>query len=284
MPPQINQNPQTQEISSEQQREKLLHLLPKELRERWEKETEELNDIEAIKILRTVLLSRKEVKEKIFTNIYNIKSEEIKKEVRLVLENIERTFGDTNYFLGNGSVAEIYEMPCSPHICTKYLVNPKRMMEHGNNFREESDHLEEMHDFEVEGIRVPELYFYHMSDFGTCFGMEKIFGKSLNVIIEKPEDCPFINEIKKLDSKEVLRKFKLFVEKMHSERKIVHHDLDERNIMIDENLNWFVIDFGRAKRLEIGGDDIHQTQQDVDTAQVESSIKTFFKKLQAIDK
>lgn len=284
MPPQMNQNPTTQEISPEQQRETLLNLLPKELHERWEKETEDLDDIEAIKILRTVLLGRKEVKERIFTNIYNIEDEETRKEVRLVLEKIEGTFGDTNYFLGNGSVAEIYEMPCSPHVCVKYLVDPRMMMEHGNNFREEADYQKDMKGFNVEGIRVPELYFYHMSDFGTCFGMEKISGKSLNMILEKPDECPFIDKIKELDMKEVLRKFKIFVEKMHSERKIVHHDLNQRNIMIDENLNWFVIDFGRAKRLEIGGDDIHQTQQDVDMAQIESSIKTFFKKLQTIDK
>jgi tRNA A-37 threonylcarbamoyl transferase component Bud32 len=272
---------QSVEENKEQQLASLLVKLPPELRAKWEEKADELPLEEAIQLIENVVSRRKDAKERVFTEIHNIESPELKEEVRHVVHVIEQTFGDANYFVGNGSVAEVYHMPYAPHVCVKYLVSPEKAREHGNNFREETDYLEDLHRFTVEGIRVPDVYFYHMSDFGTCYGMENIDGLSLDRIMEKPDQIDFLEVIKNQNVEDVVNRFREFISAIHLEKKLVHRDLSPRNIMVDREGNWYVIDFGRAKRIEIG-DDSTDLSEKSDMAGVENAIRQLYAKIDSI--
>lgn len=256
----------------------VLSKLPIELRKIWTERTDELAIDDAITLIRDILRKRDIAKEKIFTSINEIKDPTLQEEVRAAVHTVEGSFGNAELFVGNGSVAEVYFLPEAPHVCVKYLINPNMAREHGNNFREESDHLNTMQGFTVEGIRAPDLFFYHNSDFGTCFGMEKIDGKSINIITESPESIDYLDVIKKQDMHDVLRRMRAYITKMHSEKKIVHRDLTARNIMVDRNGDWYVIDFGRAKRIEIG-DSSTDMSEDSDAPTAEGAIRALFAKI-----
>ena len=260
----------------------LLDSLPDELKKIWKQKIGDPvaeEDIDkAIITIENVLSKRKEAKETLFTSISEIKDEELKEEVRTAVQQVEKSFGNPSLFVGNGSVAEVYYLPQAPHVCVKYLVNPDKAKEHGNNFREESEHLHNMRGFVVEDIRVPDLFFYHMSNFGTCFGMEKIEGKSINLITENPECIDYLSILQGQDMKDVLRRMKNFISKMHSEKKLVHRDLTARNIMVDKNGKWYVIDFGRAKQIEIG-DPSTEVSENADYGSAEGAIRALFAKI-----
>ncbi|MCF7898377.1 MAG: protein kinase [Candidatus Pacebacteria bacterium] len=277
MPPIIT--PQSIEKNNkDDELESLLTQLPKELRSKWEDKAYNLNVDEAILLIRKVLSDRGVAKETMFTEIGKIEDPVLKEEVRVAVKTVEGSFGNPSLFVGNGSVAEVYEIPEAPHVCVKYLVNPLMAKEHGNNFREESQYLDDMNGFVVDGIRVPNLLFYHTSDFGTCFGMEKINGKSINLIAEKPESVDYLDVIKRQNMMEVISRMRNFIMRMHKEKKIVHRDLTARNIMVDKNGDWYVIDFGKAKRIEIG-DDSTDLSENSDASTVENAIRGLFAKI-----
>lgn len=272
----------TEQFSPERNKEnelnQLLNQLPKELRGRWEREADNLNLDEAILLVKKVLNDRNIAKETIFTSINEIDDPILKEELRKAVKTVEGSFGRADLFVGNGSVAEVYYIPEAPHVCVKYLINPNMAREHGNNFREESQHLNHMKGLVVDGIRVPNLLFYHMSDFGTCFGMEKIDGKSINIITDSPDSIDYLDVIKKQDMNVVLLRMRNFITKMHEEKKLVHRDLTARNIMVDRNGDWYIIDFGRAKAIEIGDDSTDMSEaSDIPTA--EGAIRALFAKI-----
>ncbi|MDB5260086.1 MAG: hypothetical protein JWN37_317 [Candidatus Nomurabacteria bacterium] len=260
--------------------ERLLISLPPELQKLWREKVENLELEEAIRIMEDVLENRSRVKAKTFTRISNIKDPEIKKEVTDVAGIIENTFGDTDYRVGKGTVGEVYEMPYSSRICVKYLVDEDQRKKHGNTFREESALLEEMTGFVVESIRVPDSYFYTASENRVYFGMERIHGYTLEEMAIDPLDPKFatiLEIVKKLDKEEVKRKIRAFLTRMHKEKKIVHRDVFTRNFMVDQGGNWFLIDFGKAREIEIGEDSDRREASDLMFADI--AIGEFFSKI-----
>lgn len=267
-----------QEEHKEEVLERLLGQLPKELRSKWEDKAYDLPVEEALLLIKKVLSDRNVAKETMFTEINKIEDPNLKDEVRFAVKTVESSFGNPQHFVGNGSVAEVYEIPQAPHVCVKYLVNPAMAREHGNNFREEAQYLNDMNGCVIDGIRVPNLLFYHTSDFGTCFGMEKIDGKSINLITENPESIDYLDVIKKQNMSDVLLRMRNFILHMHKEKKLVHRDLTARNIMVDRKGDWYIIDFGRAKRIEIG-DSSTDLSENADVPTAESAIRGLFAKL-----
>ena len=262
--------------SKERELDVLLASLPNDLQEIWREKSEDFDNIDnAISVVRDFIARRAVVKERIFTKIHEIKNEQIKDEVREVIRHIGDTFGSTDHFLGEGQIGKVYRTSYAPHVCVKYITATNMQERHGNTMSQEIKYLEDLEDFVVEGIRVPMVYFDHMSENISCYGMETIEGKSLDQIIADPHGCEFLDVLRKQDMKDVLRRMKLFIEKLHSDMNIVHRDLATRNIMVSNTGDWYVIDFGKAKRIEIG-DSSTEMSQATDFPSAENAIRKLF--------
>jgi tRNA A-37 threonylcarbamoyl transferase component Bud32 len=207
-------------------------------------------------------------------------SESIKQEILVIVENIQETFGDTNYFLGNGATAEVYVLPKAPHLCTKYISNQERYNEN-NHLRMEFEILTSISSLVIENVRSPKPAFLriHPSE-GHSYGMEKVEGQNLSILLEKPREHEELIAIaKKLDKEKIVTSILAYVRAMHHQ-KITHNDLFKRNIMLDKEGNLFIIDFGKAKLIEIGKD--LEDEQRRDLATVENEVRLFFRDIDNI--
>ena len=209
-------------------------------------------------------------------------SEEVRLEIEEVKKVIRETFGDPHHFLGNGYTAEVYELPIAIHLCVKYIHDQKAYNEN-NHIRVEHDYLVELRNFCVSGVRSPLPYFIriHPSE-GHSYGMEKIQGKNLSQILERPADSiELISMLKALDRESVKRSLLAYVTALHDTFKITHGDLFQRNIMVDQEGKFYVIDYGKARREEIGED--HEGRRKTDIATLTSEIGVFFNAIDKLD-
>jgi len=257
--------------------------LPHEIAERWREEYENLPEITDDFFIRFDQFC-------IFRNQAMDSSleldEEISDEIRLEIEGVKKvvreTFGDPQHFLGNGYTAEVYELPVAPHLCVKYIHNQEAYNEN-NHIRVEHNFLAELRKFTVEGVRSPLPYFVriHPSE-GHSYGMEKINGKNLSQILERQSDnIELIAMLKTLDRETVKKNLLAYVTSLHDTCKITHGDLFQRNIMVDEEGKFYIIDFGKAKREEIGED--HEGRRKIDIATLTSEIGVFFNAIDKLD-
>ncbi|MDQ5962407.1 MAG: kinase 2 [Patescibacteria group bacterium] len=281
MPP-FQQQPQTPVSSSpshEEDYEKvvddLIKFLPSELQERWRSSYYDAEHPEhVVSELRQFIEKRKKVALDAVELSPDL-PEELREEVVRVVDSIRQGFGNTSYFLGNGATAEVYILPLAPHICTKYITSQEKYNE-GNHIRKEFEILSELRQITVGNVRVPKPVFVrvHPSE-GHSYGMERVNGESLSVILEKPSNHQeLIAVAKSVDRENVIQSVLGFVKEMHK-KKIIHGDLFQRNVMIDREGNFFVIDFGKASHEEIGEDKEDAMRRDIST--VENELRLFFK-------
>lgn len=106
---------------------------------------------------------------------------------------------------------------------------------------------------EINGARVPIPYAwgeYELIDEGDQFfvkekilvlAMERIKGVSIKDVLEGGADFPA-----KFNPDIFFKKVRSFLERMHEEKAIFHRDLHSGNIMIDENGDPVIIDFGKS--------------------------------------
>jgi tRNA A-37 threonylcarbamoyl transferase component Bud32 len=253
-----------------------LALLPDEIAKRWREEYENLPEMttEFFARFNQFCTLRDQAMDGSLELDENI-SDEIRLEIEGVKKVVRETFGDPQHFLGNGYTAEVYELPIAPHLCVKY-IHDQEAYNQNNHIRVEHDFLAELRNFSVEGVRSPLPYFIriHPSE-GHSYGMERIQGKSLSQILERPADnLELITMLKMLDGEAVKKSLLSYVTALHDTFKITHGDLFQRNIMVDGQGNFFVIDFGKAKREEIGED--HEGRRKTDIATLTSEIGVFF--------
>lgn len=253
--------------------------LPSELSRKWLNEYEEMDEPTSIfferfhsflKMRRAALDKSIEIEEGL--------SVELREEIQSSTDMIKNTFGDTNYFLGNGYTAEVYELPIAPHLCVKYIHNQDAYNEN-NHLRKEYEFLEKLHSFTYNGIRTPSPYFIriHPSE-GHSYGMERIIGKSLSQILEKPEENKeLIRIVKNMNRKEVEDRLVGYTAVLYEQFHITHGDLFLRNIMLDENGEFRIIDFGKAKFEDLGEDNERFAREDRGT--LTSEIRSFFSKI-----
>jgi tRNA A-37 threonylcarbamoyl transferase component Bud32 len=260
-----------------------LKSLPEELAKKWE---DAFNDLEEVNTeffadFDAFLDSRSGA----LANVLEIEpglNEDIVAEIHEAERVIRQTFGDPHYFLGNGRVAEVYELPLAPHLCVKYVKDAAAYSE-GNHLRSEYEYLEQLREFTRAGIRSPLPYFIriHPSE-GHSYGMEKIHGKSLSQILERPAENQILIELlKNADQTQIKAQLIEYIKAIHEDFKITHGDLFLRNIMVDDAGNFYVIDFGKAKVEQIGED--HESRRSVDVATLTSEIGGFFKSLDKIN-
>ena len=209
-------------------------------------------------------------------------NEDIVAEILETEAYIQKTFGDPHHFLGNGRVAEVYEIPNAPHLCVKY-VKDQVAYNDDNHLRTEFTYLEDLNDFVVNGIRAPKPYFVriHPSE-GHSYGMERINGKSLSQILERPaENVELIKKLKEMDTSSVRANFEAYIRTMHEKFGLTHGDLFMRNLMVDQEGNFFVIDFGKSKIEQVGED--HEMRRNSDLATLNSEVSIFLRKIDKID-
>lgn len=207
-------------------------------------------------------------------------SERVREEVTYVLGIIRNTFGDPNYFLGNGYTAEVYELPVAPHVCVKYIANQDAYNEN-NHLRVEYDILRKSNDLKVGEngrVRTPKADFIriHPTE-GHQLGQEKVHGKSLSQIMEDPgnPECAKIIQLARTIYREPLVDDATeFINRLYSEYGLTHNDLFARNLMLDDRGRLFVIDFGKAKEKELGNDWDREHARDV--VCIKESLKKFF--------
>lgn len=260
-----------------------LKALPFDLAKKWEDEFDNLEEITEsfFNKFETFLKSRSGA----LSNVLEIEpglNEEIVAEIHETERVIRETFGDPHHFLGNGKVAEVYELPLAPHLCVKYVKDNDAYSE-GNHLRTEFAFLEDLREFSAAKVRTPLPYFIriHPSE-GHSYGMEKIHGKSLSQILERPaENSALIELSKNSDRTQVKAQLLEYIKALHENFKITHGDLFLRNIMMDNQGNLYIIDFGKAKVEQIGED--HESRRSVDVATITSEISKFFEKLDKLN-
>lgn len=286
MPP-FQHQPQTPASASpdkEEDHEKivedLIRFFPSELQERWRNAYYDAERPERVVAdLRHFVQERKKVALDAVELSPDL-SEELKEEVVKVIDSIRNAFGNTAYFLGNGATAEVYLLPLAPHVCTKYITSQEKYNE-GNHIRKEFEILSDIRQLAVNNVRAPRPIFLriHPSE-GHSYGMERVYGSSLSVILEKSSDNHDLVSIAKLlDREKVIGSILAYVREMHG-RKLIHGDLFQRNIMLDRDGNFFIIDFGKASYEEIGEDKEDAMKRELST--VENELRLFFKSIDSI--
>jgi tRNA A-37 threonylcarbamoyl transferase component Bud32 len=211
-------------------------------------------------------------------------NENVEPEVAAMITSFDRrvadAFGRRDLFIDRGSTAEVYSLPGHEGICVKYITDQERYNEN-NHLRTEFRYLDALSGLSYGHARLPRPYFLriHPVD-GHSYGMEHIQGKSLSLLLQKPEESPeLIKAAKNMDQEAVLRDLVGLVELLH-EHGVTHNDLKSRNIMFNTAGEWFIIDFGKARREGPGED--HERLRKIDTASLKGEIREFFKKLDTI--
>lgn len=225
--------------------ERLLDLLPHELKGRWQHEVENLEPSDAVAKLEEIVAKRTSVMTHGSVH-YSAEAEHdpvLYEGLKRVVAGLESSHGDPTLFLGDGNVAEVYRVNYEPRICIKSVVN-EEAYQNGNTIYQEGDFLEKLNFLEVDGVRTPKFYFYHDTQRLRSLGMETIEGASLSKIVTGAVD---FQNIKDINVDEYYASMKRYIEAMH-EQNIFHGDLFERNIMIDKaTLKPRIIDFGKSK-------------------------------------
>lgn len=202
-------------------------------------------------------------------------------ELREFDAKVARSFGNQDLFLGNGATAEVYEMVGHPNICVKYITDQGRYNE-GNHMRTEFAFLKDLRGFTRGKVRTPTPYFLriHPKD-GHSYGMERIYGRSMSQILEKPLDSTdLIAVAKTLDRNAVINEVRTFLEGMHAQ-DITHNDLRARNIMLGVDGSIVIIDFGKGKKNETEAR--HAAFSENDMAAAIGEIRRFFSEIDNIN-
>lgn len=259
--------------------------LPEELSRVWLSKYEDLDSEEAADTLFSqfsIFLNKRTHALSDTLEIHSDIDETIREEIMAVHESIKNTFGDTNYFLGNGRTAEVYSLPIAPHLCVKYIYDQEAYNEN-NHMRVEYAFLDQLHAHTTERVRTPHPYFIriHPSE-GHSYGMERIDGENLSRILERPhENVELIQLLKNLDRDIIEKDLLEYIKTLHENFHVTHNDLFQRNIMVDKNGQFYIIDFGKAKQQEIGED--HEQYRKSDLALITSEVRKFFQEIDKID-
>jgi tRNA A-37 threonylcarbamoyl transferase component Bud32 len=166
--------------------------------------------------------------------------------------------------IGKGNYGRVFLSPYSYKVCIKYLIDKVQMDSHIDAVVKEHTYLENLHGFEVEGVRAPNVYFKGLKAPPYYLGMERIYGKSLEVIKNDPKDSQdFIEIIKSQKRRDVIFKICSFIKQMHLQKRIIHGDIHLGNIMLDKRGNWYVIDFGLSSRIEFDDNSAELREKDI---------------------
>lgn len=257
--------------------------LPDELANKWIQEYESLEDPEDSDFFTRFNSFLEERRKALYNNIDIVPEtpEEVVNEIISLRENIQNEYGNPRSFLGEGRTAKVHIHPESPKVCIKYIKDADEYIKTDIPLYKEFMVLRDLQKFSFMGVRTPTPYFENTNG-EHMYGMERIMGNTLIQIMEKPEEnVELVKLARTLDRKAVLDNLIGYVKEMHNKFKVTHGDLEVINIMLGNDGNFYIIDFGKSKYEEIGDD--HELYRDNDIKTIKSAIEEFFSKIDRLD-
>lgn len=204
-----------------------------------------------------------------------------REKIRQFDREVMRAYKDHDNFLGNGASAEVYAMADIDTVCVKFITSQEQYNTN-NHISTEFEILSHVYEHAGESdVKTPYPIFsrIHATE-GHSYGMEKIHGASLSQILEFPEKYPeLVVAALKLDPEQLNSTLLAFVDQLHT-IGVVHCDLYKRNIMLTENGELCVIDYGKAKRLEFPG--AREEEKKSDLYNAKQSLANFFAQLKEL--
>lgn len=234
----------------------MLNTIPAELARR-QKIQEELWDAEDKEQLEQIIEKTREVirlrRGSVLSAEYLQKHPEDVANIHDTIDHVREYSMESENIIGEGENAWIYEDTERKDVCAKMIKNLSATYEHhGNGPAQELGFLDELADFEVDGVRTPFPYAY-ISDPGIhAIIMERLNAVSIGDLARKRIALPRPEEFD-VDAfaASVFRYFK----ELHA-HNVIHGCPHEDNIMIDfETHKPRIIDFGLAKRVIAFGDE-----------------------------
>jgi tRNA A-37 threonylcarbamoyl transferase component Bud32 len=257
--------------------ENLLEKIPKEIRPRWEKEIEDKDYKKAVSILEKVIQSRARILGEGEAEDMNRERSPLENEIEKAAEEIFQLNEKSNVeLLGRGKHAKVVSY--LEKVCIKFLFSRPEEMLQRKAMKSESNYLNKMYKFSVDGVRAPKIYTRGLRKPPFYIAMETIQGKSLKAIIENKEaSADFISLIKRQNMEEVILRIEGFLKQMHIQKEITHNDIHEGNIMIDKNGDWYVIDFGSAEEILL--DDTTESKKEKDVMRAREAIVNLYRSI-----
>lgn len=161
----------------------------------------------------------------------NAEVERIENEVLTRIEEIR----EQGRVIGDGSTARVFICESDPGICYKIITNDRV-------FRISTEQEMKLQDSALKHARVPKPLFCIRGKNIEALVMERIKGHTLQEIMEDDAELP-----EKFRFETAFKEIGQFVRKLNVNR-IYHRDLAEKNIMIDEEGEPWIIDFGKSAR------------------------------------
>lgn len=236
----------------------LLELLGNELSKRWESELVpkiekgEMTFTEASEQVEVILKEREKALYQKNTPLMKgsfewmeipLDGEQLNKTIdRLLSSRLEENI------LGSGAVAKVYRVENAPGICVKVVENEQNYHK-GNTVFQESQFLEDLADFEVEGVRTPHFIQCFSGVRLNAIVMEEVYGATLEQIMNGDEEMP-----ENFFFKDFFERLKKYFDALHT-KNIFHLDIAPRNVMVDRVTGLpVVIDFGRGEHFAFSED------------------------------
>jgi|AntRauTorckE6833_2_1112554.scaffolds.fasta_scaffold07133_1 serine/threonine protein kinase len=157
--------------------------------------------------------------------------------------------------IGRGNSAKVYVDSKFPSLCYKVIHNGRNV----HTPEGEAKFLDEVNKLTNESVGTPNteatfFFEYPESKDGercSTLVMQRIYGMSLQEIINKqqfPEGAEPTSREDFSKLRKTFRNVREFIQAMNKQLGIYHNDLYLRNVMLDENWRWWVIDFGEATK------------------------------------
>lgn len=220
-----------------------------------------LNDDEATQYLESILERRKEANTE--TKISDKRIDELFGDKKAEIFNEIETEVFTNPYnsLGFGRTAKVkrYDLESNGEvqpIAVKYLITPTEKtlsasgehdMIHEVELLKSIEEVENGENFNY--ISVPHPYFHHKNTNIQCYGMQMIDGADLENAVSSESELIHLsdelqNKLMKIDTEKLKDEITSFYKRMHT--LCLHGDIKPKNIMVDEDGKFYIIDFGQA--------------------------------------
>jgi serine/threonine protein kinase len=181
--------------------------------------------------------------------------EKVAEEVKQILIDLTTSFlKDPRHLLGFGNIAEVHFHPDNQNICIKIISKETINRDADQQYcslSEEAKFLEDVRRIKGTGARSPRPIMsavlkdkigYGEEDVGLqILVMERLKAVTLESILEDIESFP-----PNFDVDSFFSKLNKFVQNIHDNASVYHRDLRERNIMVGEQGEPYVIDYGSA--------------------------------------